>query len=372
MATPSGLITANTYLLTATALAAGTVITPRGPGAPFLLAAMACAVLRYATAPGADFGLAMVFATYVFQMITLVLLRRGANPAFDTNAAKLPKTTAGWLKLAFTNPRYIGWEWERARRDPHHAVPSRGAFVRARARELGITLLVLDVCHAYFALSPWFSTDAPVLGVRLAALPAWTQFAHAVVWGVYAYVLWFLPYTLLAFVTVATYACNPEEYPGVCAPFSEAYSLRNFWGRVWHQNHRNVYTVLGEAVCTAIWGPSHPRRAAKYVRIGTAFAISAIVHAAGSLALRPDPLTGMRGCSGALIFFAMQAAGVAGENLLAGRVRIPRWVGYGWVVAWGCATLVASGWLDEMVARQSLAQASSASLHVMRVAGVAA
>lgn len=92
------------------------------------------------------------------------------------------------------------------------------------------------------------------------------------------------------------------------------------------------------------------------------------MHAAGSLALRPDPVTGARGCSGALVFFGLQAVGVAAEHFFIDhvRVRLPRWTGYVWVVVWGCATLVLSGWLDEMVSRQSIAPADSALLHIVR------
>lgn len=237
-------LNANYYLLTAASLAAGAVLTPQGPGAPLLLAAMACAVARYATSPGADFGLAMVFCTYVFQMTTIVLLRRSdAGNDHKSAPAKLPRTSSGWLLLAFTNPRFIGWGWERplARRSE-----TRTAFLWRYAKDLAATLVVLDACHAYFAANAWFAHDAPVRGVRLATLPAWEQAANAAAWGVYAYILWFLPYTVLALLSVATRICGPEDYPVLCAPFSDANSLRGFWGKVWHQSHRNVRCAMGE------------------------------------------------------------------------------------------------------------------------------
>lgn len=355
---------ANYYLLTATSLAAGAVLTPQGPGAPLLLVAMAYAVTRYATSPGADFGLAMVFATYVFQMTTVVLLRRSS----DTSKTKLPRTGREWLVLAFTNPRFIGWGWERPLE--RRASKSRTAFLLRYGRDFVVACVVLDACHAYFASNAWFAHDAPLQGKRIGALPLGEQYANAAVWGVYAYLLWFLPYTVIVLATVATGICRPEDYPVLCAPFSQASSLRGFWGRVWHQSNRNTYSVLGDALCSQAWGRDRRPYAAKYVKIAAAFGISGIVHAAGSLALRPNPVTGTRDCSGAILFFALQAIGVAIENvfvdILRVRTRLPRWLGYAWVAAWCCTTLIYSGWLDEMVARQSIQPAQSILLHAIR------
>ncbi|KZV84709.1 hypothetical protein EXIGLDRAFT_726866 [Exidia glandulosa HHB12029] len=307
----------------------------------------------------------MVFATYVFGMTSVVLLRRSsATNGKDTNL-KLPQTATEWLVLAFTNSRFIGWGWERPMT---RLAETRCAFLWRFAKDLVGALVALDACHAYFASNAWFSNDAPVHGIRLATLPIWEQAANALVWGVYAYVLWFLPYTILALVTVTTRICGPEDYPVLCAPFSEAYSVSRFWGKVWHQSHRNIYLALGDAICNFLWGRQYRPLAAKYVKVATAFGISAVVHAAGSLALRPHPVTGTRECSGALLFFVLQAIGVAFENAVCDqlRLRAPRWMGYVWVLAWGCTTLVLSGWLDEMVSRQSIAPADSAFLHIAR------
>ena len=118
-----------------------------------------------------------------------------------------------------------------------------------------------------------------------------------------------------------------------------------------------TYSTIANGVCGVVYDPRVPRPAsAQYLKVAVAFALSAIVHAAGSLALPPDPVTGSRGCRGAISFFAIQFVGVAFERLLSRSttIRLPKILAHLWLVSWGISTLILSGWMDELVARRSI------------------
>lgn len=224
------------YLLVAGLFGASTVLAPRNSAASYAgLLFMAAAVYSYATSPsGTDFGLAMVFATYVFQVLSVRVLYGGPT----AEQTKLPKTRLDWLIVVLSNPRRIGWDGPVGQAQP------RTRFVLRHAAHLLLGLLAIDVCHAYFSMSAWFSRDAPLHGVRITDLPLWIQASHTAAWVIYAYLLWFLPYNVIALVSVACRFSEPTDWPQLFASWDRADSVTALWGKVWHQSHRKVSSFV--------------------------------------------------------------------------------------------------------------------------------
>ncbi|KAH7096128.1 hypothetical protein BKA62DRAFT_775411 [Auriculariales sp. MPI-PUGE-AT-0066] len=360
--TAASTMPASIYLLFAAACGASTVLAPKdSPSVYCSWLLMAVAVYRYVTAPtGTDFGLAMISATYVFQVIAFRIRSRSQH----IDRTNLPTRQIDWLLMMCTNPRMIGYGGPVG-----EALPKR-RFLMRRGVQLIAGLALLDACHAYFTLSTWFSRDAPLYGVRIATLPLWKQVGHSLAWVVYAYLLWFIPYNLFAFVSVAVGFSKTAEWPVLYSSWTEAVSVTSFWSKVWHQTHRHTYSTLADAACRmTVQEPGAPRPAsAQYIKITVAFSIPAVFHAAGSLALPADPQTGKRGCQGAALFFLAQGCGVMLERWLSRKtsLRLPPVLGHMWLVAWGASTLILTGWLDELVCRQSIVPAESALLKLLR------
>jgi len=319
--------------------------------------------------PSQDFGIAMIVATYVFQVAAVLLsnledLRRhGDGPDKPSDEVNTWTRRLWWAWTAFVNPRFVGWNWQIKSPRPEIAA-SRCQFLIQQTCYLAITYLVVDLCQAYFHSQDWF-TEGAINGVKLLDLPAYAWISHAMVWGIYAYTLWFLPLTFLSLVAVTIGLHQPSDFPPPCGALKDAYTVRRFWGKAWHQEQRSTYKAISRTICETISTEDRPR-SLRYITLVTAFSISAIVHAAGSYVLPADS-AGKRGFSGAIMFFLAQIPAICLEDITisAFKSRSWRWakwsngavraMGYLWVVAWGSTVLVLSGWLDEMVSRRTLA-----------------
>ncbi|KAF3127936.1 hypothetical protein TWF569_011636 [Orbilia oligospora] len=74
-----------------------------------------------------------------------------------------------------------------------------------------------------------------------------------------------------------------ESWPNMFGEFEDAWSIRNVWGRAWHQNLRRCLTAPGEKVSSLIFGSSPklgrvPRLIRRYFLVFSAFGVSGLLH----------------------------------------------------------------------------------------------
>jgi len=143
--------------------------------------------------------------------------------------------------------------------------------------------------------------------------------------AVLTFMFWLLNYLLLVvlfnlpgLVCVATGITGVSWWRPIFNSPTEAYTLRNFWGKFWHQALRNRISNPATFIARAILGFPKGSFASRYSTLILTFAFSSLLHATGDIA---SGIEVMR--SGSFAFFVIQAGGIMLEDLFhAARKRI--------------------------------------------------
>jgi len=135
------------------------------------------------------------------------------------------------------NVRGVGWTDQVANLPPissDQASQSRGAFVRSRLIRLLVSLLVLDAAHLYYIHKQ--------IGNR-AGILSWERVLHTVLLGMIAYCVIQSMHSFVATLAVASGWTAPSEWPELFGPLAEAYTIRRFWSRTWHQYNQKFFCL---------------------------------------------------------------------------------------------------------------------------------
>ncbi|KAL3253389.1 hypothetical protein ABHI18_009532 [Aspergillus niger] len=255
------------------------------------------------------------------------------------------------LNLSF-NYRRINTPWQIHALTTFNKTPTRTRFLLTSLLKLTISIAIIQL----FTLE----TTDPYLGRAVDKLPVRPDeillpFRYHVGWGKDDLFLRFLftlsfgivarafivtGYTAAAVVAVAL-GQEPSMWPPVGGGLLDAWSIRRFWGKTWHQTLRQLLCSNADFVSGSIL--RLPVRFQWCFRVIFAFLVSGLVHTGMDVGfgVRIDE-------SGALWFFALQILGVAGEMLaerLLGPVSVflsrgvRRGVGFVWVAVFMLWTL---------------------------------
>jgi hypothetical protein len=145
-------------------------------------------------------------------------------------------------------------------------------------------------------------------------------------------------YSVMTLFGVGLMGMSPERWPPFSRPPWKATSIREFWGRAWHQTFRRSFCTLGSIPFSKVLGPAG-------VPLG-AFAVSALMH--------DMILWGMgRGIDGWKVHGFFWAMGVGcilerGFEKASGR-RVGGPAGWLWTMAWtiGWGQLMLEGYLGK-------------------------
>jgi len=91
-----------------------------------------------------------------------------------------------------------------------------------------------------------------------------------------------LTYHLPALLAVALHLSPPQTWPPILGPWSSAYTVRNAWGRLWHQNLRRFFEVSNDTLLKLL-RIKRGTLLSKYFQVYVAFFLSALFHHAGAL-----------------------------------------------------------------------------------------
>ncbi|KAL2842707.1 membrane bound O-acyl transferase family-domain-containing protein [Aspergillus pseudoustus] len=153
-------------------------------------------------------------------------------------------------------------------------------------------------------------------------------------------------YRIVAVISVALGFSGPQQWPSLFGSVVDAYTIRRFWGRYWHQLLRQPFQSITKFICRDILRLPYPSGIARYGNVILVFSCSALMHACidakGGIGF---DLTGAWAC------FLLQPVGIIMEDVAGSlytkmfgerRGPTPLWVrllGYIWV--WSFLALVA-------------------------------
>ncbi|TWU75761.1 hypothetical protein ED733_002362 [Metarhizium rileyi] len=164
-------------------------------------------------------------------------------------------------------------------------------------------------------------------------------------WLFVARVLIDASYRATSLLAVGLGRAAPEGWPPVFGSMWTAYTLRNFWGKFWHQSLRWPFTSVSSYLTRRVLRLPRPSLAERYLNIGLVFTLSGLLH------VLMDSLQGVPPSqSGAMIFFPLFTLGFIIEDSIQAawkrfhvtdetcrpRLLLPwqRVLGFIWVVTW--------------------------------------
>ncbi|GJE93178.1 membrane bound O-acyl transferase family-domain-containing protein [Phanerochaete sordida] len=255
--------------------------------------------------------------------------------------------------------RGIGWNQE-----IHHVPPrpthTRLGFVVCRALRTLWHVLLADIAQTYIDLNPIFSLPEHSFVSLRSQGTIWTMLS-VVAYMTRAYCMLNIPYNFLAVVAVVLRVSEPKYWPVPFGRWKDAYTVRRFWGRVWHQQLRRVSSGIGRYVARALgcvpgtWLSSH-------VQLFVGFTVSGLSHVPG------DTMVDPKWTGSSFLFFPLQAMAITAEDFVIALgkrlgIRDTLWVrlaGYTWTLAWfTCSVPIFIDWAVQAgLARDRLTELS--------------
>ncbi|GLB01363.1 hypothetical protein AtubIFM57143_011072 [Aspergillus tubingensis] len=222
------------------------------------------------------------------------------------------------LNLSF-NYRRINTPWQIRALTTFDKIPTRTQFLLTSLLKLTISIAIIQLLTLE-TTDPYLGRAVDKLPVRPdeILLPFWyhsgwgkddlvLRFLFTLSFGIVARAFIVAGYTSAAVVAVAL-GQEPSMWPPVGGGLLDAWSIRRFWGKTWHQTLRQLLCSNADFVSGSIL--RLPVRFQWCFRVIFAFVVSGLVHTGMDVGfgVRIDE-------SGSLWFFALQILGVAGEML---------------------------------------------------------
>ncbi|KAF7292281.1 MBOAT-2 domain-containing protein [Mycena kentingensis (nom. inval.)] len=241
-----------------------------------------------------------------------------------------------WAARLLGDRRALGWVHEERQATPPRPAMSRPLFVASRLLRAIGAFIFAETVNVYNELyTPALYPDGPSLAPTKILLFVIPYVSYVVVLD-----------ALNDALAVATRRARPIDCPSGTGPLAQLYSLRNFWGRVWHQQNRRLLTAHGKFLAHKLLRLRRGSVASAYTQLYAAFLISGLMH------YLPEHMALRHWGGGGMRLFALQAVGITLEDML-GRCfgvkggRAWRWLGYGGLWAW--FALTAPPWLDPLL-----------------------
>ncbi|KAF5328775.1 hypothetical protein D9619_011605 [Psilocybe cf. subviscida] len=284
---------------------------------------------------GTTFG--GTLCSLIFTASEHILLRNRQPETRQLGQTKPTSSMSFWERIKMStslimSPRHIGFSTQVT--SPHiRSTPpnvTRVQFITSGLKWMGFYYLLHDItcllCHAF----PMYGEG----GLSFSECGwLWRTTIWLQIFGVSAVMS--MVYTTASLVAVTLGINRPQAWPPYFGSLKDAYTVRNVWGRVWHQMLRKFVTAHGSAAADILGLPKSTFRT--YFQIYVAFLVSGILHMAGDYMC----LQNFAGVS--LQFFLLQAVAITFEDVIMGVMRrlgvttsspLTRAVGFCWVFVW--------------------------------------
>lgn len=301
-----------------------------------------------------DYSFGVTLGAAVLDVIRFLLLIQPLEE-YRHEADRVPAHQLPYIQRFFwimsISPRGIGWSFKADHSvppvEPHHL--TRRAFIASRLRRILVYYPLFEAAQFYIRCNPVFSSGAPLFSQGY--LLGWLN-TMAMPFRFYAGLNWI--HSLAAVIAVGTALHEPQLWPVPFGKLKDAYTIRRFWGRTWHQFSRYTLTLFGpHRHKRSPWDrdpSSDPKERERepwlksYTRLCNAFLCSAFMHTCGDVVLQfkiweiTSPTTGSLQRANhpniigfSIPFFLLQPVGVLVEDVV---IETGKWLGLrkrGWV-----------------------------------------
>ncbi|KAF9047545.1 membrane bound O-acyl transferase family-domain-containing protein [Panaeolus papilionaceus] len=242
-----------------------------------------------------------------------------------------------WSLKLIDTPRGIGWNFEPTSHLPSRPRSSRRRFLFEKALELVILVLVYDLNGFLNRWNPSFDKNGPSLQQS-----PWIYRVASIGFAVASLNTIRILHVIYGMVSVAAGVTQPSEWPSIHGSLRCCYSVRNIWGRFWHQNLRQLLTSHSTWIASKM-GLRVKGTIKSFTQTLIVFFISGLVHHTGDyMALNRS--------GGSFVFFMLQSLAIIVEGAaiqLGRKAKLDSWVptgvwkalGYLWVLTWFSYTL---------------------------------
>jgi len=270
-----------------------------------------------------------------FISLDFLLLRkyqRELQPSGQIPLSKMPfKDRLWWATSLSGNARGIGWTHEPTRHLPPRPSSTRVKFILSQLMWMALYLLQFDISNIFVRANPCFATGGPSL---TAFGWLWRSTAWLFVW--LAYSTTSMLYIAYSIVSVAVGMSEPRDWPHLFGSPLDGYTLRNCWGRVWHQMLRKLLTGHADFITKQLGLPKST--------LTTCFKLFIVFFVTGLIHQSAEYFIFQKWAGHSLEFFLLQAVGIICEDTiisLATRAgfsskpnRFYKFIGFVWVIAW--------------------------------------
>ncbi|KAJ5372302.1 hypothetical protein N7517_004308, partial [Penicillium concentricum] len=233
----------------------------------------------------------LVIAT--LQATNLLLLNPLANSDISCRAKSIQdfgsSLVAGFRLLAQTRAVNTDRQVKNVPSHPKYylrrgmQVPTRARFL---LRQLAIIIwqcLVLDVVQTvslHKARERALQEPASLEIEWIVPKAQWAEriATHLSIWFVVNRLITDLAYRVLSIFFVGIGLDYPADWPPAFGSMADAFTLRNFWGKFWHQFMRQPFTSIGNFVARDVLNLTRSSILERYTNLFIVFLISAIFH----------------------------------------------------------------------------------------------
>ncbi|KAJ7584636.1 membrane bound O-acyl transferase family-domain-containing protein [Mycena floridula] len=311
-----------------------------------------------------DYGIACGWLTLFFISSDFILLTdvqnelRSVKPPQDK-----PVSQEGlWIRFnwawdLFTSPRGVGWTHEPTVVLPPR--PKRHKFVIKQLARVAVLGVIFDLANWHNQYNPAYFRDGP----SLTAYGWFWRYESIWGWVVQGYATMAIQNCFVSIMSVSLGRSDAEDWPWLFGSFLDAWTIRRFWGRTWHQILRRFVTAHGRFLSSRILGLARGTNLSAYVQLYTAFLLSATIHYLADY-------TVLRNWSGGgLKFFISQPLAITIEDGvialgqrfgIKGSSLLWRLLGYAWVWTWFAP--VFPTWQDPLMTAGMMSEGANKSL----------
>jgi hypothetical protein len=188
-----------------------------------------------------DYTSAMNVASFFFTASDYILLRNRQPELRQIGQRKPTSEMSFWERLKWgfnlsVTPRTLGWSTEPTAHIRPKPKPGRVAFVASQLGWLLFYYIMFDATSIVTRSIAIYGTGGPTF-----AAYGWVW--RATIWNhiLNTYALLSIIYSSASVMTVALGLYQPGDWPHIFGYFSrDGYTVRNIWGKVWHQMLRKV------------------------------------------------------------------------------------------------------------------------------------
>ncbi|KAJ5922416.1 hypothetical protein N7516_010119 [Penicillium verrucosum] len=195
--------------------------------------------------------------------------------AFRLLAQTRAVNTQRQVKNVPSHPKYYLWRGMQ--------VPTRGRFLLRQLAIVAWQYLVLDIVQTVSlqqAKERGLHEPTKLQVEWIVPLGHWAEriATYLSIWVVVNRLIGDLAYRVLSIFFVGIGLDSPADWPPAFGSLADAFTLRNFWGKFWHQFMRQPFTSISNFIARDVLNLARSSILERYTNLFIVFLISAVFH----------------------------------------------------------------------------------------------